>query len=113
MEERDTHGISFDGRLGWIEGQLDALKDQVEHVDSTGNSRFAALESRMDQGFREMSTNIDQHFTSLSQRTADLATQLATGHGMLSTVDRIMGWVVPCLIGGLVTLLLIRAGLGR
>jgi hypothetical protein len=96
---------SVENRLGYMKGQLDALKEQVKNVHFADDVRFSALENKVEMGFERITADVNRHFDDLGKRTTDLAEKLARGQGAVSVLDRVLGWVVPCLLGGVATML--------
>jgi hypothetical protein len=90
---------SSDRELGYIRGQLDLLKEQIRGAASAENSRFIALETKVDDGFRSLRKDMTEQFSGLGKRTADLATNLAARGLVFNLVDRITGWIIPAVLG--------------
>jgi hypothetical protein len=105
-DDYNINKTSIESRLGYVEGKLDSLRDQVKEVSIFNGARFGTLETKVDQGFKEVFAEIARHFEDLGKRTTDLAEKLARGQGAVSVLDRVLGWVVPCLLGGVATMLL-------
>ena len=97
---------SVENRLGYMKGQLDALKEQVKNVHFADDARFSALENKVEMGFERITADVNRHFDDLGKRTTDLAEKLARGQGAVGVLDRVMGWIIPALLGGVMALLL-------
>jgi chromosome segregation ATPase len=108
-DDQYSQPLSLGERLEFVKGQLVALEKQVERGEDATSRRIDTIETKLDRGFE----GVSEKFKELATQTTDIAMRLARGQGALGFANRLATWVVPALVGGLVTLILFHAGVLR